>query len=790
MLTALILHTGVLSAQNIHPDILQKKWNALWIHVPGEPENDYGVYKFRKNLELTEKPPSFIVHVSGDNRYKLYVNGQLVSHGPARGEIFHYNFETVDLAPYLQKGKNVIAANVWNFGKYRAEAQMSYRTAFILQGNSQKEQIINTNRSWLCLRDESYQPIVPSLIYTFYVSGPGEKIDFNKSVGDWTAATYDTAHWKSAAEIFVGLPKGVFDWTHGWMLVPRPIAQMELTPQRLSATRKATGIAVPKDFPKLKTTVTVPGNKKISMLLDQQFLTNAYPVLQFSRGKDATISLRYAEALYVVENTDDWRAEKQKGNRNEIENKRFVGVEDQLISNGKEGQSFTSLAWRTYRYIEITIETQNDPLTIDDFYGIFTGYPFQWDGQFDAKNPEINKILEVGLRTARLCAVETYMDCPYYEQLQYVGDTRIQALVTLFNSKDDKLVRNAINQLDQSRMAEGITLSRYPSANAQQIPTFSLFWIGMLHDYWMYRNDPDFIKDKLTSMRQVLNFFGKYQQADGSLKNMPYWEFTDWAQTSGWNKGVAPIGKNGNSAVLDLQLCWAYKIAAEMEEALGLKDFATAYRESASRLSTTIKTKYWSPNKGLFADTPDLDLYSQHTNTLAVLSGIVEDDSATLLMEKTLSDTSITQATIYFKYYVHQAAAITGLGNRYLDLLGDWLIQLSNGLTTWAEISDVNISRSDCHAWGASPNIELFRIILGINSGTPGFKKITIEPHLGKLQQAKGKIPHPEGDIIVDYYQVKKKWKAEISLPKNTTGTFKWKGKAYPLSPGNTTLEL
>ena len=138
-MTALILHTGVLSAQNIHPDILQKKWNALWIHVPGEPENDYGVYKFRKNLELAEKPASFIVHVSGDNRYKLYVNGQFVSHGPARGEIFHYNFETVDLAPYLQKGKNVIAATVWNFGKYRAEAQMSYRTAFILQGNSQKE---------------------------------------------------------------------------------------------------------------------------------------------------------------------------------------------------------------------------------------------------------------------------------------------------------------------------------------------------------------------------------------------------------------------------------------------------------------------------------------------------------------------------------------------------------------------------------------------------------------------------------------------------------------------------
>src|SRR5688572_6502019 len=168
----LVTSVGCLHAQDIHPDILQKKWSAFWIHVPGEPEHDYGVYKFRKSFDLSKKPTSFIVHVSGDNRYKLYVNDQLVSHGPARSEIFHYNFETVDLAPYLHTGKNQIAATVWNFGKHRPEAQISYRTAFILQGNSPTEEVINTNRSWSCIRDDSYQPLAPELIYTFYVSGP------------------------------------------------------------------------------------------------------------------------------------------------------------------------------------------------------------------------------------------------------------------------------------------------------------------------------------------------------------------------------------------------------------------------------------------------------------------------------------------------------------------------------------------------------------------------------------------------------------------------------------------
>jgi hypothetical protein len=55
-------------------------------------------------------------------------------------------------------------------------------------------------------------------------------------------------------------------------------------------------------------------------------------------------------------------------------------------------------------------------------------------------DPELSKIFEIGWRTARLCAMETYMDCPYYEQLQYIGDARIQALISLFNSGDEELL--------------------------------------------------------------------------------------------------------------------------------------------------------------------------------------------------------------------------------------------------------------------------------------------------------------------------------------------------------------
>jgi hypothetical protein len=309
----------------------------------------------------------------------------------------------------------------------------------------------------------------------------------------------------------------------------------------------------------------------------------------------------------------------------------------------------------------------------------------------------------------------------------------------------------------------------------------------MLNDYRMYRDDPAFVKQFLPGVRQVLQFFSTYEQPDGSLKNAPYWEFTDWAEGKGWNFGVAPVGNDGSSAALDLQLLWAYQIAAKLEDNLGMKAFATEYCKKVAALFQTIKTKYRDGTRQLFADTKEKNFFSQHTNTLAILTGLVKGEKATQLAQKIISDTSLTQATIYFQYYLNQALRKTGLGNLYLDRLQVWKDNLANGLTTWAEISYINAARSDCHAWGASPNIEFFRTVLGIDTDAPGFNKIRIAPHPGTLKKAEGAMPHPKGEIKVSYIiNAQGKFNAVISIPKGTSGVFVWKGKEYLLKAGET----
>jgi len=766
-------------AQSIDPSLLVNQWQASWIAVPDESPAGYGVYLFRKMIELNTKPDSFVIHVSADNRYKLFVNEKQVSLGPARGDLDHWNFTTLDIAPFLHAGKNIIAAQVWNEGEWRPEGQISLRTGFILQGSDHNEKKIITDSSWKCIRDTSYRPIRFNTP-TYYVAGPGEQLDMNKYLADWKEPDFPDDHWKNAQVIMPGIPKdliGGYGTVSGWLLIPSVIPPMEMTIQRLSKVDKAEAVQIPAQFPAVKTAFEIPAHTVATIILDQGFLTNAYPEIIFSGGRQGSVTLTYAEALFIKYPS--------KGNRNETEGKVFIGRKDSIVSNGSRNQDFTPLTFRTYRYMQIKITTQSDPLTVEDIFGTFTGYPFQLNARMTTADPEINKIFEIGWRTARLCAVETYMDCPYYEQLQYIGDARIQALISLYNSGDERLLRNAMNQMDESRRPEGVTLSRHPSYTPQYIPTFSFWYIGMLHDYMMYGRDSNFIKAKLSGERQILQYFRKYQQRDGSLKGVPYWMFTDWVEKKGWHSGVGPAGLDGNSALLDLQLLWAYQLAADMESRYGLTSYVSLYKQYADQLKKTIRDKYWNNARNLFADRSEKDYYSQHANTLAILTGIVNGAEANAIGKRMLSDTSLAPASIYFKYYLHQALVKAGLGNDYLNWLDQWRENIHMGMTTWAEISDINNARSDCHAWGASPNIEFFRTVMGIDSEAPGFATVKIEPRLGHIKNISGEIPHPRGKIFVSYQFENDKWKIQILLPAQTSGRLIWNNKNYPLKGGN-----
>lgn len=781
----------------INPELRNSRWSARWIAPadgadPASPEYRspfaYGVYHFRRSFELAAKPARFVIHVSADQRYQLFVNGSRVVWGPARADLKHWRFESVDIAAHLKAGKNVLAAVVWNFAEFAPVAQNTHRTAFLLQGDTAAERIVDTGNQWKVARNNAYQPREVRMgrdVLGYWAAGASEEVRAEAYPWGWEHPAFDDSTWGAPQVLSNGSPRDSRDAPNPWMLVPREIPLMEEKPIRIPHVRLVEGPQPPGSFPLRPVPHPIQANRKTRLILDQGELTTGYPEILVSGGRGATITLRYAEGLYE-KGENAWR--RSKGDRNNIDGKDFIGHGDVFHLDGGASRVFRPLWWRTWRYLELTIETKGDPLTVEDLSANYVGYPFELKSTLQTSdtraNEELQKLLEVGWRTARLCAHESYMDCPYYEQLQYGGDTRIQALVSLYASGDARLVRQAIDAMDATRSAEGLTYSRAPSELQQYIPPFSLWWIGMVHDYWMHVDDTAYVRSHLKGVRAILRFFEERQEPTGSLGKLPWWNFVDWS----WQGGVPPNGGAGNSAPLDLQLLMALDWAAQLEESLGSKAMAAEYRDRAATLRSTIRALYWDASRGLFADTPKKDAFSQQTNSMAILAGLVKGNDARMVFDTLWTDEGVTKSTVYFRFYTHAAALEAGLGDRYLSFLDLWRDMLKVGLTTWAEMPEP--SRSDCHAWSASPNFELYRTMLGISSIAPGFQKVKVAPHLGPLNDLQGTIPHPKGSIRVSLRKAGNALSATVELPAGVEGSFVWNGAEKPLRAGRNELRL
>ena len=773
-----------LPVETINPKLLNQEWVAEWITHPTARTTDYGVYHFRKSFRLKKVEKEFVIHVSGDNRYRLYVNGKYVCNGPSRGDLNNWRFETIDIAPFLQHGENAIAAVVWNFGKHRPVAQISLQTAFLLQANDEKNAFVNTSSQWKVKQNKAYTPITDAQkrLQAYIVVGPGMEFNSNYDLHDWENANYPDIDWEKPRSLGNAMPKGN-DNTHFWQLVPRTIPMLAEKQQRFAKTKWAENIGqVKAEFLRgsKQANIFIPTYTTAKILLDQSQLTTAYPHLIVSKGKNSRIQLEYGESLFYGDG-------KTKGNRNETMGKNIKGFRDVFFPDGEKNRHFSTLWFRTWRYIEITIETKDQSLIINDIYSIFRAYPFQQNATFKSNDHALQKIWQVGWHTARLCAGETYYDSPYYEQLQYIGDTRIQSLISLYVSGDDKLMRKAIGTFEASKLKEGLTQSRYPSRESQIIPPYALLWINMVHDYWMHRKDDEFVEAKLKMVTSILDWYiGQINHRTGLIGETPHWNFVDWAKE--WPKnnetgyGGVPNVKGG-SAILSLQLAYSMQAAVDLLRNYDRTIRLNFYQDIINRLKSNVMLKCWDEDKNLVADTPAKASFSQHANVLAALVDAIPESKQDKVLFEIVNNKDLIQTTFYFKFYLFEALQKAGFGSNYLQLIQPWHDMIQEGLTTFAETPKP--TRSDCHAWSASPNYHFLSLVCGVKPAKPGFEMVQIAPNLGTLDWASGTIPHPKGAIKVHLKRKGKKGiQAQITLPTGMKGAFSWNGKTIALKGG------
>ncbi len=185
---------------------------ARWIAPPGDPS---GVFDFRRMVMLTAPPMHWLVNVTADNRFQLYVNGQRVGEGPARGDLQHWRYETFDLGPYLRTGNNVVAARVWNFGDLAPSAQILLRTGFLLWSDRSAPATLDTGSRWQVRAESgwSYETKGPA------ITGPSEVLDGARYDWSWNRLD-DRAEWSSPVQLTPPAFAPVPGPEPGWHLAP------------------------------------------------------------------------------------------------------------------------------------------------------------------------------------------------------------------------------------------------------------------------------------------------------------------------------------------------------------------------------------------------------------------------------------------------------------------------------------------------------------------------------------------------------------------------------------------
>jgi alpha-L-rhamnosidase len=785
VLFALAVTTLALQAQSsVQTDLPQRDWTASWITHPTAPLREPIVLHFRRALNLSSAPASYRVRVSADNRFILFVNRHRVGDGPARGDLTHWRYELFDLAPYLTTGQNLITATVWNFGVFAPIAQMSDRTAFLLESEATGANSISTPDNWLVEVENGHHPLDRTAVtlQAYMAAGPGEEIDAARYDWNWNSPNAAGASWAPAAtpmrdSIYAGVNKAHSAQVTGdnpWGLIPDTLPHMEYAPTSAGEIVR-TNLPDLRGFPKAP--ITVPPNTELHLVLDRKTLTTAYPQLAVSGGKGARVRLTYSEALYDKNN--------QKGDRDAVGDRSALGLTDSFLPDGSAHRTFEPLWWRTWRYLGLDITTSSAPLTLNALTAQFTGYPFEERATFKSGDADLDKIWDISWRTARLDAHETYMDTPYFEQLQYIGDTRIQALISFSVAGDDRLARQALDAFNDSRIPEGLTRSRYPSSLPQTIPTFSLLWIGMLHDWWMYRPDPEPVRSALPGIRAVLEWFAKYEQPDGLLHQTPWWSFIDWVQ----GKEETPTyDVHGESCMTTLDYLGALDDAAELEKNLGDPVASERDHTRATHVRTGIYEKCWSAERNLLADSPDRKIFSQQANILAVLYDVIPKENQQGVLRKILAiepgttPDGVMSASYYFRFYLARALDHAGLAEEYLQSLDPWRKLLPLHFSTWPEVP--GDTRSDSHAWSAHPVYDMLSLVAGVQPASPGFASVRIAPHLAHLNSLTASFPHPDGTIALEYRLSGSALDATITLPGKLAGNFVYHDRTWPLVPG------
>ena len=715
-------------------------WQAPWIWLdPTAARGDAIAASFRRTVILPAAPQAVRARISADVVYRLWVNGQLVSRGPAdpgndyspRTRWSHqWLYDVRDLTPFFRQGENVIAAEVFTSEQPNyslGHPGFAFAADFTFAAHQPLQ--VTTGPDWRAAPAAAYSAA------EWTASTPNARavrhirFDADREAQGWRVAGFDDSRWPRAVKI---------DSVWGSLAASAIPPRMEAVYPPLAVVRATDG-------------VTVNGNAA-TLTKDGSF------AVRFDRVLSAYLGIKARGPAGTVVLLQP----------NEINQPGFHRMTAAVLRDGVTYYEFPVMD--SFSTVNIQVSNVTAPVTIEEVRASFVSYPVTYHGSFETSDADLNRLWKASRWATQISMQTHHLDSPHHQEpISDPGDYLIEALENYYAFGEPWLARQ-----DLRKFANILSHADYYNFHT----SYSLLWLQMLLDYYDYTGDVALVKELAPVVHGLLDRFTGWRGKNGLISEAPNYMFMDWVNIAGipCHHPPAVIGQGYMTAFYYRGLADARRVA----QLTGDDARARRYEQLRGEVATAFQRELWDARQGLYRDgkpfqtsvapgqwlpsDTGIETYSPHVNSLAVLYDLAPASEHKPIIGRIMAEAPINVQP-YFMHFVFAAMAHAGLFETYgVPQMRRWRIHPDTGTAT--EMWD---SGDYSHGWTGTPLIQMSARILGVQPSAPGFQSVAIRPTPAGLPWARGVVPTPHGRLEVSWQRTSAGFRLHVLVPKQIT---------------------
>jgi alpha-L-rhamnosidase len=729
------------------------------------------------------------LRVAGATLYRIYLNGEFLSCGPARAAHGHFRVDMHEISPLLAAGRNLIAIEVagYNVNSYYVLDQPSF-----LQAEVATESIV------LASTGGSGAPFKARVISERLQKV--QRYSFQRSFSEVYHLDPQSRDWRE--RIDASIPPVACATFPVQKLIPRRVPHpsfFKRQPEQIAAEGTFRGGA--KGPKSLAEDHSVPYGAKISPTLHgfpEQEMT-AIPYLELQRTEsvlnnridqqyewDQSLHLNVNEFKTLDFGTDvvgffGARVTVQSPTKlyftfdetlthGDIDFTRLMCVNIVTYTLAPGTYNLECFEPYTLRFLKLMV--LEGACDVNQIYLREYTAPDVWSAHFRTNDEGLNQLFAAGIETYRPNAVELFTDTPSRERAGWLCDSSFTAQVSPLLSGHTKVekcyLENFLLPDHFAHIPDGMVPSCYPADQYDGgfCPTWGLWFLIQLEQYQLRSGDHEMVEAFRPRVLKLLDYFKPFQNGDGLLEKLKGWVFIEWSKSNDYVNDVSYAANMLYAAAL-AAVGRIYNLPQRIEQAESIRNAIraqsydgeffvdNAVRQGEQLVPTHNRTEtcqYYA----FYFDTASVDKYPKLWETLHTAFGPTRFSSKAfpeiapsnafmgnimrleLLSRAGLTDQLVSEAKSYFLYM----AELTG--------------------TFWENMSN---EASMNHAFGSHIIVHLYRDVLGIHQLDTVKKAIRVRFSPTTLEMCEGRIPTPDGFVTMRWTKTADTLTYQLDVP-------------------------